>query len=57
MFDPWLVRMVLDMFDVRGFDWMSIADPIERVWGVRTGSAEVLEILVGNGRVRRVWWE
>jgi hypothetical protein len=49
--------MVLDMFDVRGFDWMSIADPIERVWGVRTGSAEVLEILVGNGRVRRVWWE
>lgn len=58
MYDPWLVRVVLDLFDVRGFDWMSIAEPIERVWGVRTGSAEVLEILVGNGRVGgRRWWD
>ncbi|KAF2735651.1 hypothetical protein EJ04DRAFT_190533 [Polyplosphaeria fusca] len=58
MYDPWLVRVVLDMYDVRGFDWMYIAEPIERIWGFRTSSAEVLGILSGNGRVRgRVWWD
>lgn len=58
MLDPWLVRMVLDMYDVRGFDWMMIAEPLQRCWGVRTTSAEVLGILAGNGRVRgRVWWD
>ncbi|KAF2194638.1 hypothetical protein K469DRAFT_493700, partial [Zopfia rhizophila CBS 207.26] len=58
MYNPWLVRVVLNMYDVRGIDWTMIAEPIERIWGVRTSSAEVLGILTGNGRVReRVWWD
>jgi hypothetical protein len=57
MYSPWLVRVVLDMYDVRGMDWMSIAEPIERVWGVRTSSADVLGILSANGRVGRQWWD
>ena len=58
MQDPWLVRMVLDMYDVRGFDWTMIAEPLQRCWGVSTTSAEVLGILAGNGRVGgRVWWD
>ncbi|KAF2246986.1 hypothetical protein BU26DRAFT_506291 [Trematosphaeria pertusa] len=57
MYDPWLVRVVLDMYDVRGFDWTMIAEPIERIWGFRTSSAEVLGILSGNGRVGRRWWD
>lgn len=58
MHDPWLVRVVLDLYDVRGFDWTMMAEPIERIWGVKTCSAEVLGILSGNGRVLgRVWWD
>jgi hypothetical protein len=58
MYSPWLVRAVLDLYDVRGLDWMSIADPIERFWGVQTNSAEVLNILSDNGRVlNRRWWD
>lgn len=57
MYDPWLVRVVLDMYDIRGFDWMTIAEPIERIWGFKTSSAEVLGILSGNGRVGRRWWD
>jgi hypothetical protein len=58
MYSPWLVRVVLDMYDVHGLDWMSIAEPIERVWGVQTSSAEVLDILSDNGRVpNRRWWD
>jgi len=58
VWDPWLVRVVLDMFDVRGLDWMGIAGPIEREWGVQTSSAVVLGILQGNGRIRGgVWWD
>lgn len=58
MYSPWLVRVVLDMHDVRGLDWMAIADPIERVWGVQTSSADVLGILSDNGRVlNRRWWD
>ena len=58
MYSPWLVRVVLDMYDVRGLCWMDIADPIQRVWGVQTSSAEVLGILSDNGRVGvRRWWE
>ncbi|KAJ4288422.1 hypothetical protein N0V90_011657 [Kalmusia sp. IMI 367209] len=57
MYDPWLVRVVLDMYDIRGFDWTMIAEPIERIWGFRTSSAEVLGILSGNGRVGRRWWD
>lgn len=57
MYDPWLVRVVLDLYDVRGFDWTMIAEPIERIWGFRTSSAEVLGILTGNGRLNRRWWE
>jgi hypothetical protein len=57
MYSPWLVRVVLDLYDVRGLDWMSIAEPVERIWGVRTSSAEVLDILSDNGRVfNRRWW-
>jgi hypothetical protein len=57
-YDPWLVRIVLDLFDVRGYDWMDMAEVITRFWGRRTGSAEVLEILRGNGRVNTgVWWD
>ncbi|USP80333.1 hypothetical protein yc1106_07607 [Curvularia clavata] len=56
MYSPWLVCAVLDMHDVRRLDWMSIADPIERVWGVRTSSADVLGILSDNGRVVRREW-
>jgi hypothetical protein len=37
---------------------MSIAEPIERLWGVRTSTAEVLDILSDNGRVlNRQWWD
>jgi hypothetical protein len=58
MYSPWLVRVVLDMHDVRGLDWMSIAEPVERMWGVQTNSAEVLSILSDNGRVlNRRWWD
>ncbi|KAF1998373.1 hypothetical protein P154DRAFT_250307 [Amniculicola lignicola CBS 123094] len=58
MFDPWLVRVVLDMFDIRGMNWMMIAHWVERGWSVRTNSAEVLGILEANGRIRgRVWWD
>jgi hypothetical protein len=58
MYSPWLVRVVLDMYDVRGLDWMAIADPIERVWGIQTSSADVLGILSDNGRVpNRRWWD
>lgn len=57
MYDPWLVRVVLDMYDIRGFDWMMIAEPIERIWGFKTSSAEVLGILSNNGRVGRRWWD
>lgn len=58
MYSPWLVRVVLDFYDVRGLDWMSIAEPIERIWGVRTSTADVLDILSNNGRVlNRQWWD
>ncbi|KAH8728158.1 hypothetical protein GQ44DRAFT_724685 [Phaeosphaeriaceae sp. PMI808] len=58
MYSPWLVRVVLDLYDVRGLDWLSIAEPIERIWGVRTSTAEVLDILSDNGRVaNRRWWD
>jgi hypothetical protein len=58
MYSPWLVRVVLDLYDVRGLDWMSIAEPVERLWGVQTSSAEVLSILSDNGRVHnRQWWD
>jgi hypothetical protein len=58
MYSPWLVRVVLDMYDVRGLDWTAIADPIERVWGIQTSSADVLGILSDNGRVlNRRWWD
>jgi hypothetical protein len=58
MYSPWLVRAVLDLHDVRGLDWMSIAEPVERIWGVRTCTAEVLAILSDNGRVNnRRWWD
>lgn len=58
MYSPWLVKVVLDLYDVRRLDWMSIAEPIERKWGVQTSSAEVLSILSDNGRVlNRRWWD
>ncbi|KAF1952110.1 hypothetical protein CC80DRAFT_508168 [Byssothecium circinans] len=38
MHDPWLVRMVLDLYDTRGFDWTVIADMVERMWGFRAGA-------------------
>jgi hypothetical protein len=52
------VRIVLDLYDVHGLSWTDIAEPIGRVWGVRTSSAEVLGILSGNGRVvGQRWWD
>jgi hypothetical protein len=57
MTSPWLVRVVLDLHDVKGVCWMDVAGMVERVYGVRTGSEEVLGILSGNGRVRRRWWD
>ncbi|KAI8932720.1 hypothetical protein NX059_010211 [Plenodomus lindquistii] len=58
MYSPWLVKVVLDLCDVRGLDWMSIAEPVERIWGVKTSAAEVLDILSSNGRVlNRRWWD
>ncbi|KAF1927120.1 uncharacterized protein M421DRAFT_6321 [Didymella exigua CBS 183.55] len=57
MTSPWLVRMVLDLHDVKGVCWMDVASVVERVYGVQTRSEEVLGILSGNGRVRRVWWD
>ena len=56
--DPWLVRVVLDLYDIQHFDWMMIAGPIQRMWGVETSSAAVLAILQRNGRIQRtVWWD
>ncbi|OCL14635.1 hypothetical protein AOQ84DRAFT_220655 [Glonium stellatum] len=56
--DPWLVRVVLDLYDNQRFDWMMIAGPIHRMWGVETSSAAVLAILQRNGRIQRtVWWD
>ncbi|KAF2271877.1 uncharacterized protein EI97DRAFT_241980 [Westerdykella ornata] len=58
MYSPYLVRLVLDLYDVRGLAWTDIAEPITRVWGIATSSAEVLGILCGNGRVGGVmWWD
>lgn len=57
MTSPWLVRVVLDLHDVKGVCWMDVASVLERVYGVRTGCEEVLGILSGNGRVRRRWWD
>ena len=58
MYPPFLVRVVLDLYDVRGLAWQNIAEPVERIWGVRTSSAEVLEILSRNGRIMgRRWWD
>lgn len=58
MYSPWLVQVVLNLHDVMGLDWMSIAEPVYRKWGVQTSSAEVLDILSDNGRVPgRKWWD
>lgn len=57
MTSPWLVRVVLDLHDVHGLSWMDIGDAVGRAYGVQTGSSEVLGILEGNGRVRRMWWD
>jgi hypothetical protein len=58
MYPPFLVRVVLDLYDVRGLAWQNIAEPVGRIWGVRTSTAEVLEILCRNGRVMgRRWWD
>lgn len=57
MTDPWLVRVVLDLHDVHGLSWLDISSVVASAYGVQTGSAEVLEILSGNGRVRRRWWD
>lgn len=58
MYSPWLVQVVLNLHDVMGLDWMSIAEPVQRRWGVQTSSAEVLGILSDNGRVLgRKWWD
>lgn len=58
MYSPWLVQVVLNLYDVMGLDWMSIAEPVYRRWGVQTSSAEVLDILSDNGRVLgRKWWD
>ncbi|CAI6336563.1 unnamed protein product [Periconia digitata] len=57
MYDPWLVRVVLDLYDIRGFEWTVIAEMVLRMWGFRTCSSEVLGILSGNGRVGRQWWD
>ncbi|KAH7406764.1 hypothetical protein DE146DRAFT_404274 [Phaeosphaeria sp. MPI-PUGE-AT-0046c] len=58
MYSPWLVQVVLSLHDVMGLDWMSIAEPVQRRWGVQTSSAEVLDILSDNGRVLgRKWWD
>ncbi|KAF2743991.1 hypothetical protein M011DRAFT_528737 [Sporormia fimetaria CBS 119925] len=55
--DPALISLVLDLFDVRGIPWMDIADRISRYWNRTTGSAEILNILVGAGRMCRMWWD
>ncbi|KAF2642110.1 hypothetical protein P280DRAFT_397653 [Massarina eburnea CBS 473.64] len=57
MYDPWLVRVVLDLYDIRGFEWTVIADMVGKMWGFRTCSADVLGILTGNGRIGRRWWD
>ncbi|KAJ8116352.1 hypothetical protein OPT61_g2212 [Boeremia exigua] len=57
MTSPWLVRVVLDFHDVHRLSWMDISEAVRRMYGVQTGVAEVLDILSGNGRVRRMWWD
>jgi hypothetical protein len=57
-YSPWLAHIVLHLHDVRGLDWMGIAEPVQRVWGVVTSSGEVLDILSEYGRVSgRTWWD
>lgn len=56
--DPRLVRLVLELHDVQRFDWMMIAEPLHRLWGIETSSAAVLDILQRNGRIQKtVWWD
>ncbi|KAJ4988537.1 hypothetical protein SVAN01_05992 [Stagonosporopsis vannaccii] len=57
MTSPWLVRVVLDLHDVHRLSWMNISDVVSRMYGSQTSSAEVLDILSGNGRVKRMWWD
>ncbi|KAB2572977.1 hypothetical protein DBV05_g8361 [Lasiodiplodia theobromae] len=53
-----LEKIVLELFDVQHLDWMMIAEPLQRLYGLDVDSAAVLGILQENGRVQKtMWWD
>ncbi|KAK7543904.1 hypothetical protein IWX49DRAFT_591752 [Phyllosticta citricarpa] len=53
-----LEKIVLQLFDEQRMDWMMIAEPLQRVYGLEVTSAGVLSILQQHGRVQRtMWWD
>ncbi|KAK8233474.1 hypothetical protein HDK90DRAFT_466518 [Phyllosticta capitalensis] len=53
-----LEKIVLQLFDEQRMDWMMIAEPLQRVYGLEVTSAGVLFILQQHGRVQRtMWWD
>lgn len=56
--DSKLVNIVLDLYDRQHFEWTMIAEPIQRVWGIKATSATILAILQQHGRIQRtLWWD
>ncbi|OJD30112.1 uncharacterized protein BKCO1_6600022 [Diplodia corticola] len=51
-----LEKIVLELFDVQRLDWMMIAEPLQRLYGLDVDSAAVLGILQDNGRVQKTMW-
>ncbi|KKY26941.1 hypothetical protein UCDDS831_g00989 [Diplodia seriata] len=51
-----LEKIVLELFDVQHLDWMMIAEPLQRLYGLDVDSAAVLGILQDNGRVQKTMW-
>ncbi|KAF2143300.1 uncharacterized protein K452DRAFT_297057 [Aplosporella prunicola CBS 121167] len=53
-----LETIVLQYYDVQRMDWMMIAEPLQRLYGLEVTSAGVLSILQQHGRVQRTeWWD
>lgn len=53
-----LEKIVLELFDVQHLDWMMIAEPLQRLYGLDVDSAAVLGILQEHGRIQRTtWWD
>ncbi|KAL1630224.1 hypothetical protein SLS56_005049 [Neofusicoccum ribis] len=53
-----LEKIVLELFDVQHLDWMIIAEPLQRLYGLDVDSAAVLGILQEHGRIQKTtWWD